>query len=178
MSRKSKKRIRNTSKPRRNVNNTTNDNFSDKLLISFHYPNWMNSTKEKSFCNLYKDEESMILTFKHVLYDIFPYIEKNSKEVITGHNHCHVVKEEPIKNKVLKVIKDINNVNIEEDANIYQMANGIGSVRVFGVLIKDRCSIFYPLFIDVYHKIYPSCKYNSNDIKKYRVKLQNFDKDS
>lgn len=165
--------IKNKTHVRANVK-ASDLNLSDELIISFkEHPVWVNCINKNYFCNCYKNSDEALKVLVKIFSSIFPSIQNDYKQMLNSKNNCHYLSGEN-KQKALKVIKEIHRINIDDEANIFQISDGTSGIRVIGILVSYSVQVFYPMFIDPHHLIYESKKYNSKDYKHYSVKMQDF----
>jgi hypothetical protein len=163
----SKKRIRNITKPKQNISQPKHKDFSDRFYIDFtQYPHWIDSINEKYFVNSLKDQNEAAKKFYFIISKIFPDLEEMGKDIFTSkYQHCHKIEGDKLIT-AKKIIKKIDNLDIGEDVNLWQIsAKNARNVRIVGSMVTSDMFIFYPLFIDYHHFLYSSKKYNQRDFK-------------
>lgn len=147
---------------------------SSKIYIDVSvYHNWTYSVKTKKFTNTLKDDKEAAQNFYFILHDIFYGIQRTPLKNFSNGQFCghyHILKNEQRKIAV-EVIKKIHDIDVESEVNLYQIgAENNHGIRLIGSIIDN---IFYPLFIDHHHLLYPSQHYNDKDIKHYNEFPQN-----
>lgn len=163
------KRVKNSKKAKRNVQNDVNQKVVKKLYIDFNeYPNWTHSYSGKKFTNTLKDEKEAAKHFYFLLNELFGSIEKNIKFILANndrHSHKLTGKERAL---AVKIVKQIDGIHLDDDANVWQLSSEANKgIRIVGVITTDQIYTFYPLFIDHYHQLFPDEKKNEPDYYKF-----------
>lgn len=143
--------------------------LSDMVYVDFtKYPDWTNTVKMKGFTNCLKDQNEALRHFFFILDQVIPNIEKQGKDLFNNQaKHCHRLSGPP-EELAKKVIREIHGQQILDDqTSIWELSGEIEEIRIVGSFVNDGMHIFYPLFIDHHHLIYPSEKYNSPDYSNY-----------
>ena len=99
---------------------------------------------------------------------MIPDIEEYGKDIFNGRAaHCHLLRGEAEKT-AKKVIQEIHGKNtLDDSSEIWELSGKTEEIRIIGAFVTSTVHIFYPLFIDHHHLIYPSKKYNGPDYRKY-----------
>lgn len=129
------------------------------------------SVNLKFFTNFLKDEKEYFKVLNNFYKQTIPHlISKKFEELEQVKNsHCHYINEEKKVNKILTILENYRAIGFElpnfedESTDFYQLAGPMG-IRMIGYKIGN---IFYLLFLDVHHLIYPSLKHNNYDYNNY-----------
>ncbi|MFS7427028.1 hypothetical protein CKN96_15720 [Carnobacterium maltaromaticum] len=161
--------IVNTTKPNNNVNNTNDPKKNPAILIDFiAYPKWTHSIRVGEYTNFLSNEKECSKQFYNLINNLLPYIQRQGKNIFSGPDKCHLIKDDK-RVLAVKIIEKIHGIVISKETELWQLGN-IGGTRLVSTLIsgtKDEDSItVYPLFIDHNHLIYPSIKNNQKDYSK------------
>lgn len=171
----SKKRVKNRTLPKPNIKPQYDKGnvFTKNIFIDFtKYPRWIYSINGKKFVNSLKDEAEAAYKFYFLLHHLFPEIESMGPNVFRARDHCHPIKGEQLALSK-KIIQEIDGFTLGEDTSLWQLsAKGSRGIRIVGSFVTEKIYIFYPLFVDYYHQLYPSPKYNQRDLKKNKFKPQ------
>lgn len=149
------------------------------VIVDFSkFPFCFRNTKCKKYTNMLKDENEFFEKFKELIEKLLPHIcSKTFDELINDRMHCHIIKSEDMK-LVYEVVGEMvskwnPDIDVEEflkqnldGEKIWQL--GFESIRLIGI---REDNLFHVLFIDYYHLIYPSVKYNDKDYKKYKFEV-------
>lgn len=169
-----KRKVRNSTHPHSNIPSLPKGVLIDKLYIDFtQYPHWLDSIDDKNFNNVLKDEKEAAKQFYFFIHHFLPEVEEMGKDIFSSSTpHCH-----PLRNKkrdlACKIILKIDNINLNDEVNLWQLSAKDGrNLRIIGSIVTDKIYIFYPLFIDYHHLLYPSNSYNQMDVKNFSFKPQ------
>lgn len=147
------------------------------------YSNWMKSIKIPGFNNMLKDESTFAKNMYNCFTKLIPTVNKESDKIFnkygikndfsySGFEHCHKIKDDEKINLLFSICNKIHEQNFknvtegDNDWNWYQLGLS-GSIRIIGIYSSNN-NIFYPLFIDWNHLIYPDRKHNQIDYKKFK----------
>ncbi|MDN6640835.1 MAG: hypothetical protein L0L10_08635 [Tetragenococcus sp.] len=164
-------KIKNTVTPGSLVTNDENYVTSSSVLhIDFsYYRDWLKSTCIKNkFTNRYSDNKHINNTMRDIFSKIFPHAQQNINKIIANNeSHCHIISDRDKRDLCTKIIEKIHNKTISEEVELWQL--GVtGEIRVIGSIIpQGTIYIFYPLFVDCHHLIYPNINGSNNhkDVK-------------
>ncbi|MCZ3747078.1 hypothetical protein L2520_06580 [Limosilactobacillus vaginalis] len=168
-----KRKIKNTTKPKRTVSVDEEDykKLSNVIYLDFtQYPKWTSCVSVDGFTNYLKDDNEALRHFYFIITELFRSVEDyDINKVFSGSvKGCHRLSGDHAQ-LALEVIREIHGPNIlDEKSDIWEISNGIQEIRIIGVFVTSTMHYFYPLFIDHHHLIYPSKKYNDNDFKHYK----------
>ncbi len=114
------------------------------------------SIKVENFTNFLKDSNEFRQYINDIFHDMIPEINNNS------YNY-HLITGEKL--LLTKKILDGYGITLEDDEeeNLLQFSSGTGGVRFIG---RRLGNIFKLYFLDFYHLIYPSIKFNTPDYNK------------
>lgn len=171
--------IKNTVTPNSLVTNDKNHVTSSSVLhIDFsYYRDWLKSTRIKSkFTNCYSDNKHINNTMRDIFSKIFPHAQENINKIMANNEaHCHIISDRDKRNLCTQVIEEIHNKTISEEVELWQLG-ATGEIRVIGSIISHgTIYIFYPLFVDCHHLIYPSNNRSNNhkDVKNSKKTIYN-----
>lgn len=171
------KRIGTPTRPKLNVT-VGNVQLSDLVYIDFtKYHHWTDTIQVGSFNNCLKDHDEALRHFFFIVDQLIPDIEDYGKDIFNGRvEHCHRLGDEHDE-LARKVIKKIYGNKILDDlSEIWELSGKTNEIRIIGSFVNSTVHIFYPLFIDHHHLIYPDKHYNSPDYGKYsftKTKIMN-----
>lgn len=165
-----KGRVKNTTKPELTVKIGDEDKkLSDVVYIDLtHYPRWTNTVQIGDFNNCLKDSNEALRHFFFIIDRLIPDIEEYGPNIFNGRaRHCHLLRgsEDKLARKVIRAIH--GDRILDGLSEIWELSAKTEEIRVIGTFVNDKMHIFYPLFIDHHHLIYPDKNYNSPDYKKY-----------
>ena len=125
----------------------------------FYFP----SISLKYFNNCFKNEESYNKFMVDFYHKILDYLKTMTYTELEKNTHSHYIKNNDqitiinsILDEYLKKFPFLPHINIEMKQEFYQISSLSGS-RIIGTRYEN---IFYILFFDPYHLIYPDNKYN------------------
>lgn len=168
-----RKKVKNTSKPKKNVSldHPKSTHQANELSFNLSYKNWMKGVSAKDFSNKLPGLEDFSRYTHEIFSELIPTIYEHWKEIIIDrsprYKHCHLLVSEK-KSLALSIAENIHGKTIldeQNDYNIWQFGFS-GSVRLVAVYDHLKATL-YPIFIDYHHHIYPDVKYNQKDTKKY-----------
>lgn len=168
MSKKRHKRIGKPTEPKPNVT-IGNVQLSDLVYIDFaKYPHWTDTVQVGKFNNCLKNKDEALRHFFFIVDQLIPDIEDYGKDIFNGRaDHCHCLGGEH-ERLARKVIKEIYGDKVLDDlSEIWELSGKTNEIRIIGSFVNSTMHIFYPLFIDHHHLIYPDKHYNSPDYGKY-----------
>ena len=166
---KKKRKVGKPSQPKRNVSIDQKSELQDIIYIDFNkYPKWTSSVKIGDFNNHFRDSNQALKHFFFIVDQLIPSIEDYGVDIFSGKaKHCHKLSGEQQK-LALKIISEIHGDKIlDKEVELWQIGGKTKEIRVIGTFVNDLIRIFYPLFIDHHHLLYPSQKYNHNDYRKF-----------
>lgn len=135
-----------------------------------HY-NWLKTVTFEDFTNNYKDERVFSETIIKIIHEIIPDLYDNYEDIFNNHRakktplfHSHILTDDALK-LAKKIAKLITNTNIDNDLYSWWQIGGKQGIRIVGVYLSDS-KVFYPIFIDCYHLLFPNEYYNQTDYNK------------
>lgn len=172
MSKKGRKRVKNGISPRRNVI-SSEPTRQEKIYIDLtKYKKWTDSVKIGNFTNHLENKEEAVRHFLYILKIILAYIEENGNDILANNvKHCHVLrgKQDLLARKIIKKMYG-NKVLLDDDTNLWELGAPTEEIRIIGSFVVK---VFYPLFIDHHHLIYPNKNYNNKDYGHFSYSAQN-----
>lgn len=165
---KHRKKIGKPTQPKVNVT-VGNVRLSDLIYIDLtKYPHWTDTVRVGSFTNCLKDKEQALRHFFFIVDQLIPNIEEYGPDIFNGKaKHCHLLRNAEDK-RARKIIRAIHGNRVLDGlSEIWELSAKTEEIRIIGTFVNDEMHIFYPLFIDHHHLIYPDKYYNSPDYKKY-----------
>lgn len=173
---KKRKRVGNTTKPKTSVKlEPSQAKISNLIYIDLvKYPNWTKSIKVGEFTNHFKDINEALRHFYLIINRIIPDIESYGRGIFAGKaDHCHKIYGDQ-RNLAYKIIRKIHGEKtLDEDSELWELAGKTEEIRIIGTFVNESITIFYPLFIDHHHLLYPSKFYNQLDYKNYSYSTTN-----
>ena len=172
---KNKKRVVSPSKPKRNVSIDNKSELQDIIYIDFNkYPKWTSSVRIGNFTNHFRNSDQALKHFFFIVDQLIPSIEDYGGDIFSGKaKHCHRLTGEQ-QGLALKIIKEIHGSKIlDKESELWQIGGKTKEIRIIGTFVNGSVRIFYPLFIDHHHLLYPSQKYNQSDYKKFNFSTEN-----
>ncbi len=164
------KKVKNTITPELTVKIGDEDKkLSDMIYVDFtKYPRWTDTIQIDDFNNCLKDSREALRHFFFIIDQLIPDIEDYGPDIFNGRaRHCHLLRDDEAE-KARKIIRAIHgNKTLDELSEIWELSAKTEEIRIVGTFVNDKMHIFYPLFIDHHHLIYPNKNYNSPDYKKY-----------
>lgn len=165
---KHRKRVHNNTVPKENVN-IGNVKLSDLIYIDLtKYPRWTDTVQIGDFTNCLQDSNEALRHFFFIVNRWIPDIEDYGMDIFSGKaDHCHSLGE---KNRELaiKIIHKIHGKRVlDDDSELWSLGGKTEEIRIIGTFVNSQIHVFYPLFIDHHHLVYPSKKYNSPDYKNF-----------
>lgn len=165
-----RKKVRNTTRPEVTVKIGSEDKkLSDLVYIDLtQYPHWTDTIQLNTFTNYLRDPKEALRHFFFILDRLFPDIEGYGKDIFSGKaDHCHLLhgKQERLARKVIRRIH--GDRVLDGLTEIWELSARTEEIRIIGSFVTDKMHVFYPLFIDHHHLIYPSKLYNSPDYKNF-----------
>ncbi|WP_398573974.1 hypothetical protein [Staphylococcus equorum] len=169
-----KKKVKSSQKIQYNVSN--DKNIVDNFKVVINSSEWLKSCviKEINFSNKYHDYKEMAQTLTKVMTEVIFDIQQNGFDIFNKNSiyyqrnhHCHIIDGEK-KEIVKKILDEIytNKLDIDSDEEKKLWQYGVTSgLRIICLYDQANCLV-HPLFIDPYHLIYPSEKYNEKDVMK------------
>lgn len=156
------KKIKNTTNPSKNVNNTINsENLNSHLynncnmVIDFSFEGAFVSCKQGDFSNYLFGNTEFTQKFRSIMNDVQKLSQKTPRELFNGgdYRHCHKTKNEKL---AIEIIKNIfakigrTGENFEQELGGEQILQvGLQSeVRLFGTVSGNKFRVY---FIDYFH---------------------------
>ncbi len=171
---KNKKRVVSPSKPKNNVSIDNKSRLQDIIYIDFNkYPKWTSSVKIGNFTNHFRNSDQALKHFFFIVDQLIPSIEDYGVDIFSGKaQHCHRLTGGQ-QGLALKIINEIHGDKIlDKETELWQIGGKTKGIRIIGTFVNDSVRIFYPLFIDHHHLLYPSQKYNQKDYKKFNFSTE------
>jgi hypothetical protein len=141
---------------------------ADKLIFDFSRDKALKSVKISNFNNYSRDFESFHDEFKCLFKNIIHLSQYDLRTALFS-AHCHQIND-PVKKNLIKQVLieqtdktkfDLSKIDeLLSNNSIYQFG-ATGGVRILGY--ETHRNVIQVLFIDLYHLIFPSEKYNNVD---------------
>lgn len=166
---KHRKRVQNNTIPKKNVN-VGNVKLSDLIYIDLtKYPHWTDTVHVNDFTNCLRDSGQALRHFFFIVNQLMPDIEDYGMDIFSGKaDHCHLLRGK-YKELAIKIIHEIHgNRVLDDDSELWSLGGKTEEIRIIGTFINSQIHVFYPLFIDHHHLVYPSKKYNNPDYKNFK----------
>lgn len=162
------KRVHNNTVPRENVN-VGNVKLSDLIYIDLtKYPHWTDTVQIGDFTNCLRDSSEALRHFFFIVNQLIPDIEDYGMDIFSRKaNHCHLLRNEH-KDLAIRIIHEIHgNRVLDDDSELWSLGGKSEEIRIIGTFVNSQIHVFYPLFIDHHHLVYPSLYYNSPDYRHF-----------
>ncbi|WP_180676552.1 hypothetical protein [Leuconostoc citreum] len=148
-----------------------NNNF----VFRTHY-NWLTTVKYEDFTNNYQDEKVFSETIIKIIHKTIPILYENYEDIFinrkarqTPLSHSHLLTNNALE-LAKKIAKLITNTDIDNDLYSWWQIGGKQGTRIIGVYLADS-KVFYPIFIDCYHLLFPDKHYNQTDYNKFKYSI-------
>lgn len=160
-------------KPEKSVSNIIKSNSQNDRLVSIEltcFPRWTHSVRVGSFTNEFHSEKEAAKHFFFIIDKLLPYLKVNGANIKNRPDHCHLLNGDK-RIYAEKIIKEVHDFPIGEDAEIWQLGISQG-IRLVASVVIDQVVRIYPLFIDEHHLMYESDDYNDQDFSRKSCKFR------
>lgn len=176
---KKKNKITETSKPTSIINEDTIPEVDNKkgIIIDFSCPLSFYSCKEGDFTNYLKNPQEFIKHRRMLFGEMLEYFSKNNFDDLkrNSSSHTHIINDKENLSKIEKILKKLINIKWPDNNSgeiVKQYMESciwqLGYKEGFRLIGTRNNNIFNLLFIDYHHLIFPSKKYNTKDLSKYK----------
>lgn len=151
--------------------------MQNNIVVDFsRFPFCFRTVTLDNFTNKLKDANEFFEMFNSLFTKVIPHVSQFKSQDIYTNRHCNILKPErnyEEYNLCLKIVEKLSNEYNNYDFETFKCNHiydytmcelgTVNGIRLIGVLYSN---IFPVLFIDYYHQIFPSVKYNQKDLLK------------